>query len=95
MAGPGAGAWGGHLMVAHGRGPDDGARVSIVEDTHAPHTRAQLVYVLARAEDEGRPSREEERIVFEAEHLRLRHGVAVIFGVHSLSRALRAAAPRT
>eukprot|EP00964_Phaeocystis_antarctica_P146822 scaffold113241_cov36-Phaeocystis_antarctica.AAC.1 len=82
-------------MVAHGRGTDHGARVAVVEDTHAPHTRAQLVHVLARAEDEGRPSREEERIVFEAEHLRLRHGVAVVVGVLSLGRALRAAAPRT
>ena len=93
--GAGAGAWGGHLMVAHGRGPDDGARVSIVEDAHAPHTLTQLVYVLPRAEDEARPSREEELVVFEAEHFRLAHRVAVVVGVLSLGHALCAAAPRT
>ena len=71
VAGPGAGAWGGHLMVAHGRGTDDCARMVIVEDAHAPHALTQLVHILARAEDEGRPSGEEELVVLEAEHLGL------------------------
>ena len=82
------------LVVAHCRGPDDGAVAVVVVDAHAPHTRLPLIHVLRRLEHQLRPARELERVILELVELRDAHAVAVVVRVLALDDARAACAPR-